>query len=156
MRHSHSGVTLVELITVLLILSILSASALTQWNGTGITLASHAGQLAGDIRYLQGLAMTHGQRLRINFLATGYSFTNAAGTVTYPHPVTGTNIFVLDSGITLSATPSSLVFNGDGVPYVNDLIPGTSLTTDALLTFTQAGTTKRVRVKPETGRTTVE
>jgi len=36
-----------------------------------VTLSTQVDQLAGDIRYVQALAMTQGQRYRINLSATG-------------------------------------------------------------------------------------
>ncbi len=151
-RGHHKGFTLVELVTVLVVVSILSLMFVTQWRGLSVNLAAQADQLVSDIRYIQSLSMTRGQRYRINFSAAGYSFSNAAGTVPVPHPATAANNVSLASGITLTGTHAFLVFSGNGAPYVDSALPGTALAADAVITLSAEGENRTVRISPQTGR----
>jgi len=56
------GFTLRELIIVMVIVGIISAIALPRTINDPVMLSTQASQLAGDIRYVQTLAMTQGQR----------------------------------------------------------------------------------------------
>ena len=151
-RGRDKGFTLVELVTVLVIVAILSLMFVTQWRGLSVNLAAQADQLVSDIRYIQSLSMTRGQRYRINFSAGGYAFSNAAGTVPVPHPATAANSVPLAGGITLTSTHAFLVFDGNGTPYVNSALPGTALAGDAVITLSADGESRTVRVSPQTGR----
>lgn len=146
------GFTLVELVTVLVLVAILSVVAINQWPGSGINLSAQADQLVGDIRYTQALAMNRGQRYRINFTATNYSITDAAGTTPVPHPLTGANSVALSAGTTLTTTNGFLVFDSNGAPYTTATTPGTPLAADAVITLSADGATSTVRISPETGR----
>src|SRR6267378_4296596 len=68
-RSLECGFTLRELIIVIVLVGIISAIALTRTGNDPVMLATQVDQLAGDIRYVQALAMTQGQRYRINFTA---------------------------------------------------------------------------------------
>ena len=149
--HRAQGFTLVELVSVLLLVAILSVVAIDQWQGSGINLSAQADQLVNDIRYTQFLAMNRGQRYRINFAADHYWITDAGGTVTYPFPVNGASQVTLNSGITLSTTNSFLVFDGNGAPYITATSPGTALSSNAVITLSADGMTSTLTVSPETG-----
>ena len=56
------GFTLRELMIVMVIVGIISAIALPRTINDPVMLSTQASQLAGDIRYVQTLAMTQGQR----------------------------------------------------------------------------------------------
>ncbi len=71
LRQARSaGFTLTELIVMMLVIAIISAIALPRMGNAPILLSTQAEQLAGDIRYVQTLAMTQGQRYIINQPAT--------------------------------------------------------------------------------------
>src|SRR6267378_6842839 len=61
------GFTLRELMIVMVIVGIISAIALTRTGNDPVMVSTQAEQLAGDIRYVQTLAMTKGQRYIISF-----------------------------------------------------------------------------------------
>lgn len=145
------GFTLIELVSVLLLMAILAVVAADQWPGFGINLSAQTDQLLNDIRYTQFLAMNRGQRYRINFAADHYWITDASGTVTYPFPANGASAVTLTSGVTLSTTDSFLVFDGNGVPYTTASSPGTPLAADAVITLSADGMTSTLTVSPETG-----
>jgi len=87
---SDYGFTLVELIVMLLVIAVIAVIAAPKMSSDPVLVATQAEQLAGDIRYVQTLAMTQAQRYRINLTATGYTFTLAdAGGTAVIHPLTG-------------------------------------------------------------------
>jgi len=146
------GFSLVELVTVLSLLAVLAAVAINRWPGSGINLAAQAEQLAADIRYAQALAMNRGQRYRINFAADRYWLSDISGATALPNPVNGSNSVMLNGGITLSASDSFLVFDGNGAPYTTATTPGTALAVDAVITLSADGASQTLRVSPQTGR----
>jgi MSHA pilin protein MshC len=146
------GFTLIELVTVLLLISILAVVAINQWPGSSINLSAQADQLANDIRYTQSLAMNRGQRYRINLAADRYWISDAGGTVTISLPGSGATVVTLNSGITLSASYSFLVFDGNGAPYITATTPGTALAADAVITLSADGVSRTLTISPQTGR----
>lgn len=140
------------MITVLILTGILAATAASYWPGEGINLSAQTEQLAGDLRYLQSMAVTHGQRTRINFAADRYWFSDIDNTARLPHPMAALNDVILDTGITLASSNAFLVFDSDGVPYTNAVLPGNALGSDAVITLSAAGTTRTLRISPQTGR----
>src|SRR3990172_7741954 len=145
------GFTLLELVTVIILISILSLVLIEQWPGDSINLSAQADQLVGDIRYTQSLALTRNQRYRINFGADRYWITNRDGSVTVAHPVNGTANVVLNPGVSLVATQGFLVFDENAVPYTNALLPGMPLAGDAVITLSAGGNNRTVRISPQTG-----
>lgn len=154
--NQESGFSLIELIAVLAITSVLAATAVTKWPGSGINLAAEAEKLAADIRYIQSYSATHDQRYRINFFANRYGFTNLNGATALLHPITNTAQIMLPTGTTLATTNAYLAFDGRGVPYRTAVLPGTVLTVVAVVTLTSGGQSRTVQVSPETGRVVVQ
>ncbi len=155
------GFTLTELIVTVMVIAIISAIAVPRMGNDPVLLATQVDQLAGDIRYVQTLAMTQGQRYRINFTATGYTFTQAnAGGTPVPHPVTGsTSQIAWNSGVTISLPPANLgnnlvAFDGQGVPYT-DNVATSALGSTATITLNKSGApSQSVTITPQTGRVT--
>ncbi len=154
------GFTLVELTVTLVVVAILAVALLPRSPERQINLSAQADQLASDIRYTQSLAMTHGQRFRINFNVNPtntYQIDNLTGVPPVIHPHTGNSgsipIPIIGTGITLTgATFPFIVFDGRGTPYDNI---GTLLAADAVVTLTADGQTTRVLISPQTGRVRV-
>lgn len=155
----HGGFTLVELVAVILLLGILAFSVVPRFLDKGsIDVGAMAEQLAGDIRYTQSLAMTSGQRNRINLAAASYQITTSAG-VPVAHPATGSTAAISLGDVSLSGynpplTNSYIAFDGKGVPYTN--VAGTLLGTTATITLNAAGNTRQIAVSPQTGRVIVQ
>ena len=153
-----AGFTLTELVIVIALISILAVSVLTQWPGRSLNLDGLAHQLAGDIRYVQSLSMTRGQRFRIEFSNDRYNMKDQAG-ATIAHPVVGATDVLLDPAVGLSTTnvPNGyLVFDGKGAPFEDDNLPGDPLAGDAEIELSIGTDARKVVVSRETGRVLVQ
>jgi MSHA pilin protein MshC len=153
----HGGFTLMELVAILVLVGILAFSVVPRFLDKGsVDVSAMAEQLAGDIRYTQSLAMTSGQRNRINLAAASYQITTSAG-APVAHPATGSTaaISLGDVSLALSGLPSGYVaFDGKGIPYTN--VSGTVLGATATITLTAAGSSRQIAVSPQTGRVIVQ
>jgi len=153
--RNNQGFTLVEIIIVLVLAAILAIGAMARLPNTTLTLGAQADQLASDIRLTQSMAMTRGQRFRINLNAGTYQIVAQDGTANVVHPVTGTTGPVsLNS--TLTTTNAFIVFDGKGTPYIDAATPGTPLAgLGATITLTTDGQARTVTIQRETGRVQV-
>ena len=157
---NSQGFSLVELVVVMVILAVLAATFLPRTTDRVINVNAQADMIAGEVRYVQSLSMTQGQRYYINFpTATTYGFFAVSGATPIPHPATGsTTPVALAAGITLaSITPagvSAIAFDGKGIPY-RDAAATTALSgVNAVITLSGGNATAAVTVFPETGRVT--
>lgn len=151
------GFTLIELVMVIVVLGILAAMASMRMPGEGIKASAQAEQLASDIRYTQSLAMSRGQRYRVNFTANSYQITDMSG-VAQAHPSTGQTAAIVLTPAVLGAynppyTNSYVAFDGLGVPYTAATTAQTALAT---MTLTSGGEVINVTVAPQTGRVQVQ
>jgi MSHA pilin protein MshC len=155
----HGGFTLMELVATLVLMGILAFSVVPRFLDKGsIDVSAMAEQLAGDIRYTQSLAMTSGQRNRINLAAASYQITTSAG-APVAHPATGSTVAISLGNVSLSGynpplTNGYIAFDGKGIPYTN--VSGTALGAPATITLNAAGSTRQIVVSPQTGRVAVQ
>lgn len=149
---------MVELVAIIVLVALLAFTALPRLPGPDLDVNSQAEQLAADIRYTQSLAMTRGDRYRINLTAAGYQITDSAGLNPEVHPGTGSTGPVALDGVSLSGYNPPLVnnyvtFDGRGIPYV---AAAATLSTDAAITLTAGIATRKVVISPETGRVVLQ
>ena len=154
---AERGFTIVELVAVIVLAAILAFSVVPRYLNQGaIDVTAKAEQLASDIRYTQSLAMTTGQRNRINLAAASYQITTSSGTP-LAHPATGSAapISLGSVSLILANLPNSYVaFDAKGVPYTD--VTGTTLNSNASITVSEGGSTRTVTVSPQTGRVVVQ
>lgn len=154
----RGGFTLVELVAIILLLGILAFSVAPRFLDRGaVEVDAMARQLASDIRYTQALAMTSGQRNRINLATASYQITTSAG-VPVAHPATDSTaaITLVNASLTLSGLPNGYIaFDGKGVPYTD--VTGTPLGgSGAVVTLTGTGSMRQIMISPQTGRVVVQ
>jgi len=154
-----NGFTLIELIIAIVIIAILALGAVARLPDTTLNLSGQADQLASDIRLVQSMAMTRGQRFRINFNAGGppstYQIVAQDGTANVVHPVT-TTTGSISLASTVATTNAFIVFDGKGTPYSDAVTPGTPLAgLGATITLTKDGQSRTVTIQPGTGRVQV-
>lgn len=148
------GFSLIELVTVLVLVAILAVFAAPRlFTIQTITLPAVAAQLMANIRYTQSLSMSQGQRYRINFTATTYQISDMAGTPIV-QPVTASTAPISVAPATLTGfnpplTNSYLAFDTRGVPFTSAT---TALASIATITLTSGSEVSNVIVAPETGR----
>ena len=153
---TEGGFTLAELVAIILLVGILAFTAIPRFAGPSLRVDAQAEQLASDIRYTQTLAMTRGDRFRINLSATGYQITSSTGANTVVHPGTGSTNAVALNGVTLSGwnpplTNNYVAFDGRGAPYAL-VTSSTGLVANATITLSGGGSQRDLVISPETGR----
>ncbi len=156
----QAGFTLVEIVVAILLIGLLAYSVIPRYQNRSVfDVNAQAQQLASDIRYTQSLAMTSGQRNRINLAAASYQITTSAGAPVV-HPATGSTAAVSLINVSLSGynpplTNNYIAFDGKGVPYT-DVVAGTLLGANATITLSSGGNTRQIVVSPQTGRVLVQ
>lgn len=139
---------------VIIVVGVTAAVVTPRWLENDLDVEAVARQLQNDIRYAQGLAMTRGQRHRVYFdVATGYRIADNTG-ATVTHPIDPDGVVALGSGVTVTSNDFSsgyLSFDGRGTPYDGT----TAIAATTSVRLSKAGTTRTVRVTPQTGYVTV-
>jgi prepilin-type N-terminal cleavage/methylation domain-containing protein len=159
-RRPRGGFTLLELLVVVLVLAVIAVVAAPRISTDPALVSTQAAQLAGDIRYVQSLAMTQAQKYRINLSAGGYTFTLAdAGGTAVAHPFTGSTAQInWNSGVTVTLPPTNLpnnlvAFDSRGIPYTDGLAT-TALASTATIVLTKGSDTQQITIVPQTGKVT--
>lgn len=152
-RGRARGFTVIELVFVLVIVGLLAVFVAPRLITTSsITLPAAAAKLAASIRYTQSLAMSRGQRYRINFAGATYQITDMGG-APIVQPTTASTAAVSVAPATLSGfnpplTGGYVAFDSKGVPYVSAT---TALAGTATVTLTAGSDVASVTIAPETG-----
>jgi prepilin-type N-terminal cleavage/methylation domain-containing protein len=157
-KACRGGFTLIELVVVLAVTATLAVTIVPRLSNENLLVAAQADRLANDLRYVQSLAMTQGQRYVLDLGSgppyTGYSLKTASG-VAVRHPASGlTTALAFDGAVTASGTTNLsaglIGFDGRGVPYTNS--PFSLLTVGATITLDSNGRQRSVSIAPQTGR----
>ncbi len=157
--HNKNGFTLIEIISVILVIGVLGAVALPMFDSTGIDDSMAANTIQADIQYAQELAMTRDQNVSITFLRNSVTYDVPADpngvypleTRTLPrnvviaHPLTTTITF---NSFGEKVNPTETFYIGSGVSLA-PWNPG-----DPPLTL-PAGNLTAITVEQVTGRVTV-
>jgi len=151
--QKKNGFTVIELLIVIVLISIITVIAVPRWI-TSPSLDAQTHQLLNDLRYTQMLAITHGQRFRVNFtLPNSYGITNLSGTAV-SNPSTGGNTVILVDGVTISNLtnlPNNLIaFDENGIPYSNSTAT-IALSSNATITLTRDNINRSIVITQETG-----
>jgi prepilin-type N-terminal cleavage/methylation domain-containing protein len=71
---NHKGFTLIEMITVIVVLGIISAVAIPAFDRGGVNVTLSANTVQTDIQYIQELAMSRNQSIGITFTASADNY----------------------------------------------------------------------------------
>lgn len=155
---TQQGVTLIELVTVMIVIAVIGFVSLRVSDPTTFTVSAQADRFARDIRHIQMLAMSSGQQLQLTTAGTtSYTVVCRNGGTNWPcdnaNPVTdpaiGTGYAVTtQNGVTVSA--ATLDFDRLGRPVDG---AGGVLAADTLFTLANPGgaETSTVTVSALTG-----
>jgi prepilin-type N-terminal cleavage/methylation domain-containing protein len=152
------GFSLIELVIVLVLISILAATAFIVWPKGDFDVSGQAESLASDIRYTQALSVAKNSRYRVDLSsAVQYRILNDAGVAVLIPSINGT-IVPYKVGVSHNAPIFYLIFDAQGVPYssLTSTGTGTPLTNDLVITIAGGASTKQLVVVPETGGVSVQ
>ncbi|EKE01537.1 MAG: hypothetical protein ACD_21C00107G0015 [uncultured bacterium] len=142
--QKNFGFTILELVIIIVILGVVAVITSIKLPGTSVNVVAQATQLANDIRYTQNLSMARNQHYRLVITSSSsYAVRDGSGNTDY-------NIN-LGSGIILSPSGYTIIFNSKGVPYSDDSTPLASTATISVISSEQ---TSVVSITPKTGRVT--
>jgi len=152
----NRGFTLVELVVVILLLAILAFTVIPRFSRGTIGLGGKVDQLASDLRYVQSLSMTRGERHCLNVVSSSsYVIRNNNCTDAVIHPATGSSNPITVSDVSITATNLSVTdkieFDGKGRPTTF-----TPSSCDTVISVIGDGETRTVSLCPETGRVAVQ
>ncbi|ACL06503.1 conserved hypothetical protein [Desulfatibacillum aliphaticivorans] len=148
---SQHGFTLLEVVSVLLIIGILSAVVITRASmSLDVTMVAEAEALKAQLRYAQRRAMTSGDPWGINISGNSYSmfyYDGNRNTVSMPGATdTSRNL----GSLGISVTGAIVSFDSWGRPCTGD--SGTSpRTSDLTLTVSKGSVSRTITVTKNTG-----
>ena len=165
----HRAFTLVDLMSVISIIAILSAFAFVAIASVmrGIQISAATSKLASDIKYAQTMASGTGRWYGISFeanpanLYTLYTTTGTIDTV-IDNPAKLGSGFVVNTNTDFAVQIGSVIIEGAnkiefsplGTPYKDRT--ASALTQEAVITLTKGGSNRAVRVFPTTGRVAIQ
>jgi len=142
------GFTLVELVSVLLILGVVGSGIMLRWTPGDQSLSAQADLFARNLRHTQAMAMARGVALTLDVQSTStYAITD--GVTTVQDSASEAQNFALENGVTLSI--ADLTFDSLGRP-----LNGAALMAAAQSwTLSGESSTATVQIQPLTGFVTV-
>lgn len=154
--NNNSGFTLIEIISVLLLLGILTASAVNHADDfmSGNNVILEADTLKNNLRYIQMRAMNSSDSdlwcIRVH--DDNYTITDSNGTLRgiYGDEKAATGTHELQANIQASTTTPTICFDYWGIPVGSN---STKINTDITINFSQGSNTKDVTITKNTGYT---
>lgn len=142
---SQTGLTLIELIVVLVIVGTLASVAVPRISNSDNTIVAQAYRLAQDLRHVQAMAMNQGRKLTFDVMSVStYRVMSSGNTVV--DPVSQQQYMVtLDNNISLSGLDTEI--DSLGRPVAG----GNLLTTKRVFTLTGNSRTAVVTLSPISG-----
>ena len=150
--NHHSGFTLIELVVVILLLGILSVVAMGRmFDGNQFAARGFFDDTVTAVRFAQKLAVSTGCEVRVSLSGSGYALdqpanradcTTGAFDKTEVNPANRTIPYANDevAGLTLTPTPTTIVFDAQGLAA-----------SDALVVMTGPGASYQFSVSSATG-----
>jgi prepilin-type N-terminal cleavage/methylation domain-containing protein len=154
LKASQRGLSLIELIVVLVVVSLLGGYAIMKMHSTADnTLWFQANKLARDIRHAQVLSSTYGKSLQMTVSSTGYSVTCEASlpcnSTVLIDPVTGESFSTtFQNGVTAGGS-ATIVFDNQGRPLAS--LGGALTGATTTITMSASSTSSVITVAPNTG-----
>ena len=150
-QKNNMGVTLIEMVLVVLLLGIMMAIATARWpSSADSTLGPQADLFAQYLRHVQTIAVQQGKTLTMSTSGAGYSVLESSVSINDP----ATNLTfseTLEKGVTLSVV--SIDFDEMGRPETSGT--GTLISTAQDFVLTGSSNTITVSVTPITGFVTI-
>lgn len=156
------GFTLIELITVVVILGVLSLAVFSRMGNMGGQELARMAEVRAQIRFVQLKAMKTGSVFGFtcdgaNYWAFAHNSTSPASTAaTLPLPGERANVVDMSTAATgkgMTMTAFTYFFDGYGIPYTayTNAAVNTKLAANATITITAGGGTGDLTLTPETG-----
>ena len=156
MNRRQRGVTLIELVAVLVIVGVLALVAAPRFvSVTPFEQAGFRDEAIAALSYAQKLAIVSGCYIRIDFAATGYEIRRSTSAVNCRDLAAGLVVVARPDGTPFRGAPpggvtvSALSVFFDTVGRPRDVVSGLLLTNPAALTVAVGPET--IRIEPETG-----
>ncbi len=124
--HLTRGFSLIELIIVIIMLGVLSATAVTRFNYHSFESAAVAGELISAIRHAQSMSMvnTGDNPYQVVITSSGYTV-NQFPNIDVTNPTSGDSAYVSNwSNVTLAPATITISFDGMGEPTFTPSIAG--------------------------------
>lgn len=148
------GMTLIELVVVILILGALVAAATMSGfdaEQTGFSVKGEAQKLASNIRYIQLQAMTQEEPLRININSNSYTLTDLSGNAENRSVLRGNSVSFDNISLTTDLPNDCLTFDSAGEAHTSCSDTSTALSNDRTVTLTEGSHSNTVDIAAHAG-----
>ena len=149
--NTDPGFTTIELIILMVITSIIAASAMSLMLSPSLMQASgFANVLRQDLQLTAALSISGNQRYRLVLGANSYQILDQSG-VAITLPETKTTTMSFPGGVTISPT-LTIAFDGEGKPYLYNAGTYTAIASSTqVLSVASNPYTQSVNLTPQTG-----